>query len=155
MGHIHEAIDFTVDAFIVHDNKVLLRVHDKYGIWLSIGGHIELDEGPIEAIHREVLEEAGLTINLLDTRRDGFRDHTSDLLPPYFVNRHAISKTHEHISFVYIATTDSPVIKPDERETPTEFRWFTKEELLDPQYKLRPNVQYYASRALAEVAAHS
>ncbi len=46
MSHIHEKIDFTVDVFVVHENKVLLRMHDKYHLWLAPGGHIELHEDP-------------------------------------------------------------------------------------------------------------
>ena len=49
MPHIHEKIDFDSDVFIVHDNKVLLRKHDKYKMWLAVGGHIELDEDPNQA----------------------------------------------------------------------------------------------------------
>ena len=49
MPHIHEKIDFTAEAFIVCENKVLLRIHDKLKVWMSIGGHIELDEDPVEA----------------------------------------------------------------------------------------------------------
>ena len=59
MPHIHKLIDFTVEVFIVHKHKVLLRRHDKYKKWLSIGGHIELHEDPVEAAIREVKEEVG------------------------------------------------------------------------------------------------
>lgn len=60
MPHIHERIDWTVDVLIVHEDRVLLRKHDKYKVWLMVGGHIELDEGPEEAALREVQEEVGL-----------------------------------------------------------------------------------------------
>jgi len=53
MSHIHEKIDFTVEVFIVYKNKVLLRMHDKHHRWLSVGGHIELDEDPIQAAMRD------------------------------------------------------------------------------------------------------
>ena len=64
MPHIHEKMDFTVETFIVHKNKVLLRKHDKLKIWMSVGGHVELDEDPVEAALREVKEEVGLDITL-------------------------------------------------------------------------------------------
>ncbi|MEK6836116.1 MAG: NUDIX domain-containing protein [Nanoarchaeota archaeon] len=64
MPHIHDKIDFTAEAFIVYKNRVLLRKHDKYKIWLSVGGHIELDEEPNEAVIREVKEEVGLNVEL-------------------------------------------------------------------------------------------
>ena len=56
MPHIHEKIDFTVGVFVVHKNKVLLRKHDKYHLWLDVGGHVELNEDPTEAAVREVKE---------------------------------------------------------------------------------------------------
>jgi len=40
MPHIHEKIDYTTDVFIVCKDKVLLRKHEKYGIWLGVGGRI-------------------------------------------------------------------------------------------------------------------
>lgn len=52
MPHIHEKIDFTAEVFVVYKNKVLLRLHDKYKIWLSVGGHIELHEEPNQAAVR-------------------------------------------------------------------------------------------------------
>ncbi len=70
MPHIHDTIDFTVEAFVVHNDKVLLRKHDKYKIWLSVGGHIELDEDPNQAAFREVKEEVGLDIELIGTAED-------------------------------------------------------------------------------------
>ena len=64
MSHIHDLINFTVEVFIVYQNKVLLRLHDKYNLWLSVGCHIELDEDPNQAAIREVKEEVGLDIVL-------------------------------------------------------------------------------------------
>ncbi|MFM2374525.1 MAG: hypothetical protein RLZZ234_520, partial [Candidatus Parcubacteria bacterium] len=49
MPHIHEKIDYTADVFIVHENKVLLRMHEKYHTLLAVGGHVELDEDPAAA----------------------------------------------------------------------------------------------------------
>ena len=54
MPHIHEKIDFTVEVFVVHNGRVLLRKHDKLKFWLSVCGHIELDEDPNQAAVREV-----------------------------------------------------------------------------------------------------
>ena len=35
MAHLHEKIDFGADAFVVYRDKVLLRKHEKYGLWLA------------------------------------------------------------------------------------------------------------------------
>lgn len=37
MAHIHEKIDYTATVLVVCDGKVLLRKHDKYGIWIGVG----------------------------------------------------------------------------------------------------------------------
>ena len=65
MPHIHELIDFVVDIYIVYKDKVLLIHHKELKKWLPIGGHIELDEDPEEALFREVKEECGLEIEVL------------------------------------------------------------------------------------------
>ena len=68
MAHIHEKIDFTVAVFVVSDSRILLILHRRLGKWLPLGGHIELDEDPEQAAHREVLEESGLTVDLIGER---------------------------------------------------------------------------------------
>jgi 8-oxo-dGTP pyrophosphatase MutT (NUDIX family) len=155
MPHIHEKIDFSADTFVVFKNKVLLRKHDKYKIWLPPGGHVELDEDPNEAAIREVKEEVGLTVKLWDTRGDEKKiiDGTASIIPPIFLNRHRINEHHEHISFVYFATTIDPTITQNiQREMSDEIHWFTKEDLDSSQYDIRENIKHYAHTALDAVA---
>ncbi len=54
--------DFVASGFLVSKEKVLLVKHRKLGLWLPVGGHIESDETPEEALRREAMEEAGLEI---------------------------------------------------------------------------------------------
>ena len=151
MAHIHEKIDFTVEVCIVYKNKVLLRRHDKYNLWLSVGGHIDLGEDPNEAAVREVKEEVGLDVQLMDTR--GIRPDTNDyreLIPPVFLNRHRISATHEHVSMTYFATSESDHVVPEyESDRSDEWRWVSKEELAEMD--LQPHVRAYVERALDEL----
>lgn len=156
MSHIHEKIDFCVEVFIVHKNKVLLRIHDKYKFWLSIGGHIELDEDPIQAAYREVKEEVGLDIKIAGSADGIDEDSPANrgykyLIPPRYMGRHPVSKDHEHIALVYFATTDSDVITDSilDHEKGVETKWFTMEELENAN--LVPNVLFYASEALKEL----
>lgn len=152
MAHIHEKVDFTVEVFIVHENKVPLRKHDKYKIWLSIGGHIELDEDPNQAALREVKEEVGLDAELWDSRTaDSSDDVFEELIPPIALGKHsAIHPTscdHIHVTFVYFARVKSDKVTVTyEGDRSDEWRWFTKEELTG--LDLRPNVRAYALRAL-------
>src|SRR3989344_6773340 len=129
MPHIHEKIDFTVDVYIVHKNKVLIRKHDKYGMWCAPGGHIELDENPNQAVIREAKEEVGLDITLLEPRKRWTIPHQNrrELTPPFFMNIHPVNETHQHNSLTYFATSESDTVVP---EKPTdEWKWLTVEEL--------------------------
>ncbi len=153
MPHIHDKIDFTVEVFIVCKNKVLLRKHDKYGIWLSVGGHIELDEDPNEAAIREVKEEVGLDVRLADSRL--FLRNTEkykELITPKFLNRHYINDNHEHVTMTYFAVSETDAVKPSDKEKSEEWKWFTMEELDSGKYDLKKNVHFYAKKALEELA---
>ncbi len=152
MPHIHERVDFAADVLIVHKNKVLLRKHDKYKIWLGVGGHIEPDEDPNQTAVREAKEEVGLDVTLVGSVKDfAGTKGDKDLLPPRFINRHRINEIHEHVSMIYFATTKSTKIIQGENEVSDEIRWFTREELDDPQFGVGERMQYYAKKALEAV----
>ena len=149
MPHIHDKIDFTVEVFIVYKNTVLLRMHDKYKIWLSVGGHIELNEDPNQAAIREVKEETGLDITLVGKPVDP--DEPGDykeLLSPRFLNRHRVNDTHEHVTLVYFALAEDNNIVEDGDEMSGDMHWFTEEELDDERYGIFKNIKHYAKSAL-------
>ena len=154
MPHLHEKIDFTVEVFVVFKNKVLLRIHDKYGIWLSIGGHIEPDEDPNQAAIREVKEEVGLDITLDDSLQE-FREQgkeVKELIPPYFLNRNRVNDQHEHVTLTYFAKTNNDTITQlTEREKSKACHWFTKEEI-EQNTEIRPNIKHYALKALEKLS---
>jgi len=149
MSQIHDLIHFTVEVFIVHKNKVLLRKHDKLKKWLSVGGHIEPNEDPIEAAFREVKEEVGLNIELDDRLKPSYKkDNTTDLIPPYFLNRNNVNNNHKHVTFVYFAKTNTYKVKQGMRdEQSEECRWFTKEEI-EQNTEIMLSIKYYALKAL-------
>ncbi|PIZ00781.1 hypothetical protein COY62_01115 [bacterium (Candidatus Howlettbacteria) CG_4_10_14_0_8_um_filter_40_9] len=150
MPHIHEKIDFCAETFIVFNNKVLLRQHDKFKIWLSVGGHIELDEDPNEAAIREVKEEVGLDIVIVDSENKTpvFKGNKLSIIPPQYINRHRISDSHEHIAFIYFVQTETDQLKLSETEITDECKWFTKEEIEKNDYGIPDDVQFYALKAL-------
>lgn len=150
MPHVNEKIDFTVAAYIVYKDKVLLRFHEKYHKWLTPSGHIELGEGPFEAIMREIKEETGLDATLVTEQEvQNNYGESKDLPLPMFINRHRISDTHEHIDFVYAAQSSSDEIKPQEGEMADaeNFKWFAAEEL-KANTDIIPRVRDYALTAL-------
>ena len=161
MPHLHDKIDFTAEVFIVHDRRVLLRKHDKYGLWLSVGGHIELHEDPNEAAVREVREEVGLDVTLIgedavtgegEVNSDTYRE----LVPPRFLNRHRISDTHEHLALTFFAhlapqqaLTPAEEIKSPAGERSDGLSWFSEQEL--NSLEITERVRRYAKAALRSV----
>ncbi len=150
MPHIHEKIDFTAEVFIVCGNTVLLRKHDKYKMWLSVGGHVELDEDPNRAAVREVKEEVGLDVRLYDSRKFVLQtDEYEELIPPAFMNRHRISDTHEHVTMTFFGVSNSKELHVDtDVEVSDELKWFTWAELESLEESIKPQVKRYAMAAL-------
>ena len=147
MPHIHEKIDFAVAAYVVHAGKVLLIKHKALGIWLPVGGHVELDEDPETAILREAREESSLDIELLGSRPDVPTPNGRSLIPPVHMDIHNISPTHRHIGLVYFARAKTDQVALAELEHDA-IRWFKADELESPELKLLPLVTYYAQEAL-------
>lgn len=153
MAHIHEKIDYAADVFVVYEGKVLIRKHDKYDFWLGVGGHVELDEDPNQAAIREVKEEVGLDV-VLDTSLVAAHTPTAreyELIPPYFLNRHRISDTHEHISFVYFAKAETDEVIP-EKET-DEWKWLDRVAIERNEIGMSERTKMYALRALEVLAS--
>lgn len=152
MAHIHKDIDFTVSVFVVHNGKVALHIHKKYGMWLPPGGHVELNEHPNEAALREVTEECGLSVELISPHaavpqmeEEGF----VNLIAPMYLNIHTAAPEHRHCDHVYFAVSKNDVIVPEQDE---EWRWWSREEL-EADTTLWPSVRFYALEALKEVSA--
>jgi len=152
MAHVHEKIDFTASAYVVFGDKVLLHLHKKAGVWLPPGGHIELNEGPVEAALREIKEETGLDVELVGNKKSSFQGHEmrNELLPPKFLNRHwyDATKTHEHIDFTYFARATSADIMPEDG---VQMRWFSKEDIEKGVVPLNDDIRIYALAALDEL----
>jgi 8-oxo-dGTP pyrophosphatase MutT (NUDIX family) len=98
--------DFTVAIFVVWSNQVLLHEHGKLGKWLPPGGHIEANELPDHAAVREVLEEAGVQIQLIASDQLEYTPEAElprQLTRPRGIQLEGISAGHEHIDLIYFA----------------------------------------------------
>jgi ADP-ribose pyrophosphatase YjhB (NUDIX family) len=144
MTHIHEKIDFVVNVFIINKGKVLLIHHKELNKWLPIGGHIELDEDPDEALIREIKEECGLTVKILNKKPFVKSANTKPLFTPSFLDIHRINDKHRHISFVYFAKSGSNKVKLAEKEH-NDIKWFSKNDV--SKIKLEPAIKFYCNRA--------
>lgn len=153
MAHIHELIDWCVGVYIVHDNKVLIRLHEKYNIWIHVGGHVELDENPVTAAKRECLEEVGLEVEIAgESTVPQLPDSTEnlELPPPAHMNIHRVSDTHQHIDLVYYATSQSDAVIPENEGE--EWVWLTKEEV-ENHPEMTAKVKRYALGALNQLSS--
>ncbi len=147
MPHIHELYDFVVSVFIVFQGKVLLIYHKKYNEWLPIGGHVELNEDPEEALYREIQEECGLKVKILAPTPKIRHAGVKPLPTPSYLDSHKIAGAHRHIAFVYFGTSRSGQVKLHEREH-REFRWVSLKELKSPELRLTKSIYFYCAQAL-------
>ena len=154
MAHANYYLDLCTDAYIVNEDAVLLRLHEKYNFWIAPGGHIDPGEDVNEAVLREVWEETGLKVELVGPSGWAKKDFeiNRDLVPPIFVNRHSINEHHDHSSFIFVAASQTREINPQEEESRgVECVWVTREELdlmHQNDERLREDVYRYAKTAL-------
>lgn len=145
MAHIHDLIDYTVTCLILHPSepRVLLIHHKILDTWLPVGGHIELDEDPDQALLREVQEESGLDVEILSARRADVYPDTKMLYRPEHVDIHAFNSGHRHVNFGYYARALSADVQLAAAEH-HDIRWYTIEEVRDPSFNIKPAVRAYA-----------
>lgn len=128
MPHIHELYDFTASAYILHPHeaKICLHYHKKLHSWLQPGGHIELNEDPIEALAHELREEVGLEpdqYELLGPETIS-QIRGSKVLPvPALMNVHPYDNIHKHIDYGYVVRAKTEVLQPQEGES-VKIGWF-------------------------------
>lgn len=142
MPHIHTKPgqhDITVSAYIIRtdDDKpqLLVHMHKKVGKLMQIGGHVELDETPWQALSHEILEESGYDLQelkVLQPQPKPFAVDNATVHPvPLLFNTHVVSDTHYHTDLVYAFVTDHmPTIAPAEGES-ADLRWLTVSQLED------------------------
>lgn len=58
--------DLVIAGYIIHQNKVLLIHHRKLNLWLPVGGHIDENETPDQALLREIKEEISIDVEILN-----------------------------------------------------------------------------------------
>ena len=163
MSHIHTRsgqIDFVVNIYVVYDNKVLLRLHEKHHKWLTPGGHVELNETPEVAAVREVQEEVGLAVTLWSGNKAPLTgalpmEKYQELIPPYYMNIHKINDEHRHITLGYFAKAEISVIKePKTHEKSGGCRWLTKDEV-SAAADIDEATKIYCLKALELLGDHS
>lgn len=129
---------FTATVYVVNDGATALHEHDRLGIRIPPGGHVDRDELPHEAGKREVREETGLDPTLLGDAPDLPAPDGVALPSPryqvcYDINVHGDGSVgHQHIDHLYFATVPSRDIDPADGEAGTEaWAWYKPADLRD------------------------
>lgn len=140
MSHIHtepNQHDMVVSAFVVRTDqsepKVLLHMHRKHNLLMQVGGHIELDETPWQAIAHELREECGYALDDLRVLQPDADPITIDNVAmhptPAFTCTYKLSDEHYHsdLSWAFVADYE-PQAPIDDGES-SDIRWLTLAEL--------------------------
>lgn len=108
--------------------------HPRLGRWMIPGGHVEDDESQAQALLREVEEESGLLVRLLEAPAlplpAGFSHQR--VAPPWWIAEMAVpadgrvGEQHVHVDHQYVAVADS--LKPAGGAA-HPFGWYTAENL--------------------------
>ena len=145
---------FTATVYIVEHGAVALHHHDRLGIRIPPGGHVDRDELPHEAGLREVREETGLDAELLDDT-DAISAPDGRTLPQprhqmlYDIDVHADGEVaHQHVDHTYYATVDSREIDPagDDEADPAVWAWYDRSDLRGAE--LDPDTVQFALEAI-------
>ncbi|WP_049971212.1 NUDIX hydrolase [Haladaptatus cibarius] len=126
---------FTATTYTVHDGECLLHEHDRLGMWLPPGGHLNRDELPRETALREVEEETGLDVTLLEPQPTISADFGRELSPAehtmlYDIDSFDGEVAHQHIDFVYYGESANRTLSPDDGEVAgDDWEWFAPDGL--------------------------
>jgi ADP-ribose pyrophosphatase YjhB (NUDIX family) len=124
---------FCATGFVVDGERTILQWHRKLKSWMPPGGHVEEDEDPIEALLREVREEAALETEVVSDFSAHSFASPRQLSPPRVILLEDISDGpgHQHIDLIYYLRNLGPVpgATPDKKIS----RWVTANELADRQ----------------------
>ncbi|WP_336036764.1 NUDIX domain-containing protein [Halobacterium yunchengense] len=127
---------FTATVYVVNDGATALHDHDRLGITIPPGGHVDRDELPHEAGLREVREETGLEPTLLGDAPDlpapdGFALPSPRYQVCYDINVHEDGAVgHQHVDHIYFARVPSRRIDPADGEPgPAVWDWYDRTDL--------------------------
>lgn len=136
MPHIHDKYDFTVSMFLLHPTKqeICMHWHKKLGFWNNFGGHIELDQDPLECLHQEMKEETGLSpdeYRILQTHDAPKNIGVKEMPSPFSMHLWKYGELeHYHIDLPYILRAKHTNLCPQEGES-QDIAWFDMKKIRD------------------------
>ncbi|MFC6614650.1 NUDIX hydrolase [Halopenitus salinus] len=128
---------FTATVYLVNDGATALHRHDRLGIRVPPGGHVDRDELPHEAAIREAREETGLEADLVadvtpieGPNGRGIPEPAHLML--YDINVDADGRVgHQHVDHLYFAHADAREVDPtgDDEVGADGWAWYTPADL--------------------------
>jgi 8-oxo-dGTP pyrophosphatase MutT (NUDIX family) len=120
--------DLVIEAYLIYNNRLLLVHHTKLNKWLPPGGHIEPNETPDEAVIREVNEETGLDIEIVN-KKELPKDPNiiTQLALPFYADVHSVGD-HNHACLYYLCKPKNDNVKISKESR--DHKWITLEELI-------------------------
>jgi 8-oxo-dGTP pyrophosphatase MutT (NUDIX family) len=109
---------------LVEDGRVLLIRHERLGVWLYPGGHVEPNETPREAAEREFKEETGLEVKVVGpTHSLGSGDVWDEPMPLAILLETVRypDEVHLHYDLIFLVRRVGGSLRSG--------RWFTAEEI--------------------------
>ncbi len=98
--------------------------------WLPPGGHIEDNEDPVQAVLREIKEEAGVQAEVVATAPTIGLDYPTQVLPPFTIMvediQDPVAGFHQHIDMIYMCRLGGP-----SKPINDGWRWVSKEMLTE------------------------
>jgi 8-oxo-dGTP pyrophosphatase MutT (NUDIX family) len=152
---------FVATVYLVSDGAICLHEHERLGMWLPPGGHIDRDELPHEAALREAREETGLEVQLVAETGELESETTTSLPEPQHflledIDVHEDGRVgHRHVDFVFYGHAASRDINPDghDEADPDLWEWFTPADLRERADELADDVVEAGLRAIETVSS--
>lgn len=140
MPHIHtepNQHDMTISGYIVRvdqpDPLCLVHMHRKMGKLMQIGGHIELNQTPWQAVADEVEQESGYgfsELKVVQPQIERVVAAGSVVHPlPFTMNTHNVGNDHFHSDLCYGFVAEGPAANAAADGESTDLRWMTIAEL--------------------------
>ena len=135
---------FTSTVFVVFKNKIALHWHEKVRMWLPPGGHVDLNEDPIQTALRECKEEMGIDISIFSEHKYKFEDtNLQNINPPQTILIEKVEDnkigSHEHIDFIYFGYPKDPNFK-----LLSNWIWVDSKDLMNEVKFKNPELKYFA-----------
>lgn len=121
---------FTATVYVVNDGATALHAHERLGLTLPPGGHVDRDELPHETAIRECREETGLTPTLVTGEESIETDEGRSLPRPrwqmlYDIDVFDGAVAHQHVDHIYYASVPNRDLTPADGEAgPDAWAWY-------------------------------